>query len=778
MVAATIFYVGSIGIILNILTKREFILLLFRECRIKNCNQKMKKIVFIISVLLSNFIVAQVPIYKNKAIPVEKRISDLLSKMTLEEKMLQLNQYTFGINNNPKNIGPEVKGLPAGIGSLIYFSADPVLRNTIQKKAMTETRLGIPILFGFDVIHGFRTVYPISIAQACSWNPELVKLNCSEAARESVLSGVDWTFSPMIDVARDARWGRVSEGYGEDPYVNAVFGVASVKGYQGKNLSDPFSIAACLKHFVGYGMSEGGRDYRFSDVSAQSLWETYLPPYQACIDAGAATVMSGFNDISGVPATANYYTLTEILKKQWKFDGFVVSDWNAIEQLVHQGVAKDKKEAGQKAFMAGVEMDMKDNIYLENFPALIAENKIPITAIDDAVSRVLRVKFNLGLFDNPYTEIVKEPTRYLQPKSKQLAATLAEESMVLLKNAPSPSGRAGEGLLPLNSNVKKMALIGPMAKDTENIIGAWSFNGKSADAESLFEGVRKEFKNTTINYALGCDFEGTNESGFAEAVAKANESDVIVLCLGEKKTWSGENASRSTIALPEIQEKLVAALKKTGKPIVLVLSNGRPLELVRLEPLVDAIVEIWQPGVVGGTPLAGILSGRINPSAKLAITFPLTTGQIPTYYSMRQSARPFDKQGDYQDISTEPLYWFGHGLSYTNYEYSPVKLSANTITKNQKLSVEVTVKNTGKMDGKETVLWYVSDPVATISRPIKELKFFEKKEVKAGGNATYTFEIDPIKDLSYSDATGKRILEAGEFYLMVNDQKVKFEVTD
>jgi len=730
----------------------------------------MKKLTIVFSILLSNLVFAQVPVYKNKTAPVEKRISDLLSKMTIEEKILQLNQYTFGINNNPNNIGPEVKGLPAGIGSLIYFSADPVLRNTIQKKAMEETRLGIPILFGFDVIHGFRTVYPISIAQACSWNPELVKLNCSEAARESVLSGVDWTFSPMIDVARDPRWGRVSEGYGEDPYVNAVFGVASVKGYQGKKLSDPFSIAACLKHFVGYGMSEGGRDYRFSDVSAQSLWETYLPPYQACIDAGAATVMSGFNDISGVPATANHYTLTEILKKRWKFNGFVVSDWNAVKQLVWQGVAKDEKEAGQKAFMAGVKMDMKDNIYFEHFAALIAEKKIPMSAINDAVSRVLRVKFNLGLFDNPYTEIVEEQSRYLQARSKELATNLAEESMVLLKNKSNT--------LPFNSNVKKIALIGPMAKDKENIIGAWSFNGKSKDAESLFEGIQKEFKNVTINYAVGCDFDGTNESGFAEAVAKAKESDIIVLCLGEKKTWSGENASRSTIALPEIQEKLVEELKKTGKPIVLVLSNGRPLELVRLEPLVDAIVEIWQPGVAGGTPLAGILSGRINPSAKLAITFPLTTGQIPTYYSIRQSARPFDKQGDYQDISTEPLYWFGHGLSYTKYDYSPIKLSATKINKNQKIMVEVSVANTGKVDGKETVFWYVSDPVASISRPIKELKFFEKKEIKSGKKIIYTFQIEPMRDLSFTDAIGKRLFESGDFYLYVNDQKVKFEVTE
>lgn len=730
----------------------------------------MKKILIVLSVLLSNIIVAQTSIYKNKSAPVEKRITDLLSKMTIEEKILQLNQYTFGLNNNPNNIGPEVKALPAGIGSLIYFSADPVLRNTIQKKAMEETRLGIPILFGFDVIHGFRTVYPISIAQACSWNPGLVTLNCSEAARESVLSGVDWTFSPMIDVARDARWGRVSEGYGEDPYVNAVFGVATVKGYQGKKLSDPFSVAACLKHFVGYGMSEGGRDYRFSDVSAQSLWETYLPPYQACIDAGAATVMSGFNDISGVPATANYYTLTEILKKRWKFNGFVVSDWNAIEQLTYQGIAKDKKEAGLKAFKAGIEMDMKDNIYFEHFPSLLSENKIPMSAIDDAVSRVLRVKFNLGLFDSPYTEIVEEKTRYLQPNSLKLASALTEESIVLLKNKSNT--------LPISKGSKKIALIGPMAKDKENIIGSWSFNGKSKEAESLFEGIQKEFESATINYASGCGFDGTDESGFTEAIAKANDSDIIVLCLGEKKIWSGENASRSSIALPEIQEKLAQAMKKTGKPIVLVLSNGRPLELNRLEPLADAIVEIWQPGIAGGTPLAGILSGRVNPSGKLAITFPLSTGQIPTYYSMRQSARPFDKQGDYQDISTEPLYWFGHGLSYSTFEYGKAKISNAVLNKNQKATVEVEVFNNSIIDGKETVLWYVSDPVATISRPIKELKFFEKKEIKAGEKSVFKFEIDPARDLSYFDSTGKKIIETGDFFIQVGNEKIKIELQE
>jgi len=710
-------------------------------------------------------------LYKNKSAAIDDRVKDLVDRMTLDEKILQLNQYTFGENNNPNNIGPEVEKLPPGIGSLIFFSSDPVLRNQIQKKAMEESRLGIPVLFGFDVIHGFRTVYPIPLAQACSWNPDLVTNASSMAAKESVLSGIDWTFSPMIDVARDPRWGRVSEGYGEDPYTNSVFGVATVKGYQGKNLSDPYSVAACVKHYVGYGMSEGSRDYRYSNVSAQSLWETYLPPYEACVKAGAATLMSAFNDISGVPASANHYTLTEILKQGWGFDGFVVSDWNAVAQLIYQGVASNRKEAGLKAFMAGVDMDMRDNIYFEYLKELVAEKKIPVQKIDDAVSRVLRVKFRLGLFDEPYAKVVDVNDRYLKAEDVALAGKLAEESMVLLKNTNK--------ILPFSSAVKKLAIIGPMAKDKENMLGSWSFNGKAAEAESIFEGMQKEFGSAVqLNYAQGCSFEGYDEKGFEEAIAAANHSDAVVLCLGELKTWSGENASRSSIALPIIQEKLVSEIEKTGKPIILVLSNGRPLELVRIEPLVDAIIEIWQPGITGGTPLAGILSGRVNPSGKLAITFPLTTGQIPMYYNMRQCARPYDKMGDYQDIQNDPLYAFGHGLSYTDYTYSEMKLSDTIITKTQKLIAEVQVTNTGKVNGKETVMWYISDPASSISRPIKELKHFEKKELKAGSTSVFRFEIDPMRDLSYVDATGKKFLETGDFFLMVNNQKIKFEIVE
>lgn len=709
------------------------------------------------------------PIYKNKNAPIEKRIDDLLKRMTLEEKILQTNQWTYGTNANENNIESIQKGVRAEIGSLIYRNISPVYRNQIMRKAMEESRLGIPILMGFDVIHGYRTVYPIPLAQACSWNTDLVEKSCAVAAKESRLSGVDWTFAPMVDVARDPRWGRVAEGFGEDPYTNSIFCVASVNGYQGKNLSDPFSIAACLKHYIGYSLSEGGRDYHSSDVSAQTLWETFMPPFHAGVKAGAATLMSAFNDISGVPASANHYTLTKILKERWKHDGFVVSDWGSVENLIPQGVAKDKKEATLKSFMAGVEMDMVDNVYVENLEQLVKEKKIPMAKIDDAVRRILRLKFRLGLFDNPYVQELSEKERYYQPESMAIAQQMAEESMVLLKN--------NNQTLPLSSDIKQIALIGPMVKDSVNMMGSWEGQGVESAVETIFEGFTKEFSGkATINYAKGSEFDGSDESGFAEAIQMAQKSDVVVLCMGEMKKWSGENTSRSSIGLPAIQHKLLAELKKTGKKIILVLSNGRPVELGNMESLSDAILEIWQPGIAGGTPLAGLVSGRLNPSGKLAITFPLVTGQIPIYYSMRQPARP--KIGGYKDISNEPKYWFGHGLSYTNFSYGAAKLSSTIINKKTKLVAEVEVTNTGTRTGKETAFWYISDPVASISRPMKELKFFEKVELKAGEKKIFKFEIDPERDLSFPDTNGIMHLESGEFYVSINDKRLKFELKD
>lgn len=707
-------------------------------------------------------------LYKDAKAPIEKRIDDLISRMTLEEKVLQLNQYTLGRNNNVNNVGEEVKKVPSEIGSLIYFDINPELRNSMQKKAMEESRLGIPIIFGYDAIHGFRTIYPISLGQACSWNPELVEQACAVSAQEARMSGVDWTFSPMIDVARDPRWGRVAEGYGEDPYTNGVFAAASVRGYQGDDMSAENRMAACLKHYVGYGASEAGRDYVYTEISAQTLWDTYLLPYEMGVQAGAATLMSSFNDISGVPGSANPYIMTEILKKRWKHDGFIVSDWGAVEQLKNQGLAATKKDAAWYAFNAGLEMDMMSHAYDRHLKELVEEGKVTMAQVDESVRRVLRVKFRLGLFERPYTPVTNEKDRFFRPQSMAVAAQLAAESMVLLKN--------DNQILPL-TNKKRIAVVGPMAKNGWDLLGSWCGHGKDTDVEMLYDGLTAEFGgDAELRYAMGCKPQGNDRSGFAGALDVARWSDVVIVCLGEMLTWSGENASRSTIALPQIQEELVKELKEVGKPIILVLSNGRPLELNRMEPLCNAILEIWQPGINGARSMAGILSGRINPSGKLAMTFPYSTGQIPIYYNRRKSGR--GHQGFYKDITSDPLYPFGHGLSYTEFKYGTVTPSATKVKRGDKLSAEVTVTNTGARDGAETVHWFISDPYCSITRPVKELKHFEKQFIKAGETKTFCFDIDLEHDFGFVNEDGKRFLEAGEYHILVQGQTVKIELID
>lgn len=709
-----------------------------------------------------------IPLYKDAKAPIEKRIDDLISRMTLEEKILQLNQYTLGRNNNVNNVGEEVKKVPSEIGSLIYFDINPELRNSMQKKAMEESRLGIPIIFGYDAIHGFRTIYPISLGQACSWNPGLVEQACAVSAQEARMSGVDWTFSPMIDVARDPRWGRVAEGYGEDPYTNGVFAAASVRGYQGDDMSAENRMAACLKHYVGYGASEAGRDYVYTEISAQTLWDTYLLPYEMGVKAGAVTLMSSFNDISGVPGSANPYIMTEILKKRWKHDGFIVSDWGAVEQLKNQGLAATKKDAARYAFNAGLEMDMMSHAYDRHLKELVEEGKVTMAQVDESVRRVLRVKFRLGLFERPYTPVTNEKDRFFRPQSMVVAAQLAAESMVLLKN--------DNQILPL-TNKKKIAVVGPMAKNGWDLLGSWCGHGKDTDVEMLYDGLTAEFGgDAELRYAMGCKPQGNDRSGFAGALDVARWSDVVIVCLGEMLTWSGENASRSTIALPQIQEELVKELKEAGKPIILVLSNGRPLELNRMEPLCDAILEIWQPGINGARSMAGILSGRINPSGKLAMTFPYSTGQIPIYYNRRKSGR--GHQGFYKDITSDPLYPFGHGLSYTEFKYGTVTPSATKVKRGDKLSAEVTVTNTGARDGAETVHWFISDPYCSITRPVKELKHFEKQFIKAGETKTFRFDIDLERDFGFVNEDGKRFLEAGEYHILVQGQTVKIELID
>lgn len=713
---------------------------------------------------------AQQPLYKNATLPVEERVNDLLGRMTLEEKILQLNQYTLGRNNNENNLGEAIKQIPAGIGSLIYFDETPELRNAMQKRAMEETRLGIPLIFGYDVIHGFRTVYPISLAQACSWNTSLVEDACATAAMEARKSGVDWTFSPMIDVARDGRWGRISEGYGEDPYTNAAFCVASVNGYQGDDLKSSDRVAACLKHYVGYGASEAGMDYVYTEISNQTLWDTYLPPYEAGIKAGAQTVMSSFNDISGTPGSGNHYTMTEILKNRWKHDGFVVSDWSAVPQLIAQGAAADSKDAARVAFNAGLEMDMMGRCYDKHLETLVKEGTVSMERIDDAVRRILRVKFRLGLFENPYTPVAKPEERFLLPQSKAVAERLAEECIVLLKNEG--------GILPLQpegASTTTIAVMGPLLDAEKELLGNWNGHGRAEDVYPIKKALQEEFAGrANLLFHAGCPFDEDDESQFASALEVARQADVLLLFMGERHNWSGENCVRSTIELPDVQSAFIAEMKKAGKPIVLILANGRPLALSNVEPLCDAIVEMWQPGVPGGKPVAGVLSGRVNPSGKLSVTFPRATGQIPIYYNRRKSARP--ESGKYQDIPSTPLYEFGYGLSYTHFAYGDLSLSKSSVSAGEKLVAQISVTNVGKCDGAETVHWFISDPACRITRPNKELKHFEKQPIKAGETKIFRFEIDPMRDLSFVDADGQRFLEPGEYYVMVGGQKVKLEI--
>lgn len=684
------------------------------------------------------------PLYLDASAPIEKRVEDLLSRMTLEEKILQLNQYTVGRNDNINNIGELAEKIPAEIGSLICFLESPEDRNKIQRYIVENSRLGIPCLFGFDVIHGFRTICPIPLAQAASWDPELALRGAQVAAREAYDVGIDWTFSPMVDVARDPRWGRVMEGYGEDTYLASRFSEATVRGYQGpsiESLSEPGTIAACLKHYVGYGASEAGRDYVPTEISSQTLWDTYLPPFEAGIKAGAQTVMSAFNNISGTPASANRYTMTTVLKEMWNHDGFIVSDWDAVLQLKNQGMAADDKDATALAFNAGLEMDMVDDLYRKHLPELIKEGRVSMEQVDESVRRVLRVKFRLGLFEKPYTDEKPASERILLPEYKQAALDMARESIVLLKN--------DDNALPV-STASRVALIGPFADSAEDMLGNWAGRGRAEDVVTYLDGLRAVYPSLTYVQDI-------------KAVQAASTHDVTILCLGQKRSWSGENTSRSDIRIPDIQQSLLREVSKAahqrGHKLVVVLTNGRPLDLSDVEPYADAIVEAWHLGVMAGPALADVISGAESPSGRLTMTFPRSVGQIPIYYNRRSSGRR-GTQGIYKDdMPITPLYEFGHGLSYATFEYSDITLDGLTAT--------VTVKNTSSVDAKEVIQWYVQDPASVITRPVKELRHFEKRMIKAGESETFTFEIDPLRDLGFVDSFGHKYVDPGEYVLSV-----------
>jgi beta-glucosidase len=714
---------------------------------------------------------------------IDERVDSVLALMTPLEKIGQLNQYSGGWDTGTKTTGSEINKkefLREGkIGSLLNVIGTKETRD-IQKVAVEESRLKIPLLFGLDVIHGFKTTFPIPLAESCSWDPELARKTDAFAAAEAASSGIHWTFAPMVDIARDPRWGRIAEGSGEDPYLGSLFAAARVRGFQG-DLSSNKNIAACVKHFAAYGAAEGGRDYNTVDISERTLREIYLKPFKAAVDAGVATIMCSFNEISGVPSSANRFLLTKILRDEWKFRGFVVSDWNSIGELVPHGIASDPKDAAKLAINAGVDMDMQANAYITSLPGLIDEGKVSISTIDESVRRILRLKFQLGLFDNPYKycDSVREKNTVLSREMLEASLEAAKESAVLLKNE--------NNLLPLKKGLKRIAVIGPLADSRRDPLGPWHQQGQPQLVVTLVEGIKNKLgSNSEVIFEEGCKITDTSRAGFSNAVAAAMKSDVAILCLGESSRMSGEAGSSASLNLPGVQEELAKKIINTGKPVVIVLMNGRPLTIEWLSQNANAILEAWFLGTESGNAIADILFGDYNPGGKLTVTFPRITGQIPVYYNHKNTGRPY-KSGDrftsnYQDIKNGPLYPFGYGLSYTEFKYSNLSVSPGKIKMGDPVHVSVEVKNTGFFEGVEIVQLYLRDITGSVTRPVKELKDFTRVKLMPGETKKVEFEIGPEK-LKFYNINMNYSIEPGKFniYLGTNSEDVlegSFTVTE
>lgn len=713
---------------------------------------------------------------------IDRKVDSLLSLMTLEEKVGQMNQYNgfWNVTGPAPKDGSAAKKyehLKKGwVGSMLNVKGVKDVK-ALQKIAVEETRLHIPVLFGYDVIHGYKTISPIPLAEAASWDLEAIRKSAEIAAAESAASGLNWTFAPMVDVSRDARWGRVMEGAGEDPYLNSVIGAARVKGFQG-DLGE-FSLAACVKHFAGYAFAEAGKDYATADMNHNTLHNVILPPFKAAADAGALTFMNSFNDIDGIPATGNAYLQTEILKKAWNFQGFVVSDWGSMGEMVGHGYAKDLKQAAEMAANAGSDMDMESSGYIEHLAALVREGKVSEENINDAVRRILKVKFQLGLFDNPYKycDEAREAATVGKKEFHDGVLDVAKKSIVLLKNEKS--------LLPLKKQGQKIAVIGALANDKTSPLGSWRIGADDNTAVSVLEGLR-EYKGNQLTYAKGADvvigepqfvvetkINMTDKSGFAEAFNVAKGADVVVMVLGEHGLQTGEGRSRADLALPGVQQELLETVYKANPNIVLVLTNGRPLVIPWAAKNVPAIIEAWHLGTQSGNAIAQVLYGDYNPSGKLPMTFPRAVGQLPMYYNHKSTGRP---GGDtptesvfwshYGDIDNTPQYPFGYGLSYSKFDYSNLKLSSKTLTPNGTIIVSVDVKNSSTVDGKEVVQLYIRDLFGSVTRPVKELKGFELTEIKAGQTKTISFTIDK-KMLEFYTANEKWETEPGDFKVFV-----------
>lgn len=719
---------------------------------------------------------------------IEQKVVALLKRMTLEEKIGQLNQYTgdnaatgpITINLNKQS---EIKaGL---IGSMLNVLGTQYTRQ-YQELAM-QSRLKIPLLFGQDVIHGYKTTFPIPLAEAASWDLDAMELSARIAATEASASGIHWTFAPMVDIARDPRWGRVMEGAGEDTYLGSKIAYARVKGFQGK-LGDLNSVMACVKHFAAYGAAVGGRDYNSVDMSERMLWETYLPPFKAALDAGAATFMNSFNDLNGIPATGNKYLQRDILKGKWNFKGFVVSDWGSIGEMINHGYVKDSKEAALAAITAGSDMDMESNAYRYNLAQLVKEKKVSIALIDDAVKRILRKKFELGLFEDPYkySNPEREQKELNNLEHRKVAREIAAKSIVLLKNV-SPPGRE-KSILPISKQTKTIAFIGPLVKERKQNMGFWSVELPEVDYDkyviSQWEGLQNKVGNTAkLLYAKGCEIEGDNKDGFAEAIAVANQADIVILSIGERRDMSGEAKSRSNLRLPGVQEELVKAIQVTGKPVVVLINAGRPLIFNWTADNVPAILYTWWLGSEAGNAIADVLFGDYNPSGKLPMSFPREEGQIPIYYNHFNTGRPAKNDNEsnyvsaYTDLKNSPKFPFGYGLSYTSFEYSNLKLSKNKIKSTEKIEVSLTVTNSGKVAGEEVVQLYLRDKVGSVVRPIIELKDFQKIKLNAGETKTVKFIINKEK-LSFYNANLQWIAEPGDFDIMIGSSSVDIRSRD
>jgi len=719
---------------------------------------------------------------------IDQKVDALLAKMTLDEKIGQLNQYNGDWEATgpvTKDVGNKLDEIKQGqVGAVLNIMGTDHCR-TFQDAAM-KSRLKIPLLFGQDVIHGYSITFPIPLAEAASWDMAAIEKAERIAASEASASGINWTFAPMVDIARDPRWGRVMEGAGEDPYLGSQIATARVKGFQGKGIGSPDAVMATAKHFAAYGAAIGGRDYNSVDMSLHTLWEIYLPPFKAAADAGVGTFMNSFNDLNGTPATASSYLQRDILKGAWKFKGFVVSDWGSIGEMINHGYAKDNYEAAEEAIKAGSDMDMESRSYINNLAKLVADKKVPVTLIDDAVRRILRKKFELGLFDDPYKFInpEREKTALNRPENLEAARDMARKSIVLLKN--------DNNLLPLSKNLKTVALIGPLVKAEKELKGFWSLDVDQNKAiVSLMEGMKNHAPDTRFLYAEGCSITGTSHDGFADAVAAAKKANVVVMAMGEAPDMTGEAKSRSNIHLPGEQEELIKAIKATGKPVIVLLMAGRPMVFNWTADNVPSIVYAWWLGTQGGNAMADVLYGDYNPSGKLPITFPRSEGQIPIYYNHYNTGRPAKSDTDlfyvsaYNDLRNSPQYAFGHGLSYTTFEYQNMELGKfkPSVKGLKPIQVSFMIKNTGKRAGEEVVQLYIRDMVSQPVRPIKELKDFKKVMLQPGEIRRVTFTIKRDELAFYNDKL-ERITQPGTFQIMIGSAsddirlQKSFELTD